>query len=119
METKEKKVAHPVVEKIRKIMKDNDLTQATTAEYLGTTPSQFSKILSGEVQISIWQISNFATKLNLREIDIFTYPKIYEDISKEKEEPIKAVLQIELKKDKKDQVLKLVFGENNLEILNK
>ncbi len=35
------------------------------------------------------------------------------------QEPVKAVLQLELQEDKKDQVLKLVFGENNLEILNK
>ncbi len=35
------------------------------------------------------------------------------------QEPIEATLQIKLKRDKKDQVLKLVFGENNLEILNK
>lgn len=32
---------------------------------------------------------------------------------------IKAVLTIELKKEKKEQVLRLVFGDNNLEILNK
>lgn len=35
------------------------------------------------------------------------------------EEPLEAILQIKLKKDKKDQVLKLVFGDNNIEILNK
>ncbi len=35
------------------------------------------------------------------------------------QEPIEATLQIKLKRDKKDQVLKLVFGENNLEILNR
>lgn len=35
------------------------------------------------------------------------------------EEPVEAILQIKLKKDKKDQVLKLVFGDNNIEILNK
>ena len=34
-------------------------------------------------------------------------------------EPVEAVLQIRLSKDKKDQVMKLVFGENNIEILNK
>ena len=32
---------------------------------------------------------------------------------------VEAVLQIKLKKDKKDQVLRLVFGDNNIEILNK
>ena len=34
-------------------------------------------------------------------------------------EEIKAVLTIELKREKKEQVLRLVFGDNNLEILNK
>lgn len=119
MEEKEKKVAHPIVEKVRKIMKHNELTQVVMAEYLGTTPSQFSKILSGEVQISIWQISNLATNLNMREIDIFTFPDVYKNTSNKIEEPIEATLQIKLRKDKKDQVLKLVFGDNNLEILNK
>ncbi|GIZ15049.1 hypothetical protein [Capnocytophaga catalasegens] len=33
-------------------------------------------------------------------------------------EPIKATLQIELSQDKKDQVLRIVFGDNNLKILN-
>ena len=34
-------------------------------------------------------------------------------------EPVEAILQIKLQKDKKDQVLRLVFGDNNIEILNK
>ncbi len=36
-----------------------------------------------------------------------------------KDGTIKAILQIELSQDKKDQVLKIVFGDNNLELLNK
>ena len=32
---------------------------------------------------------------------------------------VERLLQIELKKDKKEQVMKLIFGDNNLEILNK
>lgn len=35
------------------------------------------------------------------------------------DEPMEAILQVRLRKDKKDQVLKLVFGENNIEILNR
>jgi hypothetical protein len=35
------------------------------------------------------------------------------------QDSIEAILQIKLQADKKDQILKLVFGENNLEILNK
>ena len=51
-------------------------------------------------------------------VDIITYPN-KGSYNKENEEDIKAILQIELKKDKKDQVMKLIFGDNNLEILNK
>ncbi len=35
------------------------------------------------------------------------------------DEPVEAILQIKLKKDKKDQVLNLIFGEHNLEIFDK
>ncbi len=38
---------------------------------------------------------------------------------KRPEEPVEAILQIRLRKEKKDQVLRLVFGDNNIEILNK
>ena len=55
----------------------------------------------------------------MREIDLITYPDIYVKSDEREEEPVEAVLQIKLSKDKKDQVLKLVFGENNIEILNK
>ena len=36
-----------------------------------------------------------------------------------KADEIKAQLTIELKQEKKEQILKFVFGDNNLEILNK
>ncbi len=109
---------HPVIDKIRKIIKDKGLTQSTMAEYAGTTASQFSKILSGEVQISLLQLSNIATRLNMDIIDIFTYPEKYLPPQQIKED-ITASITIQLKKEKKEQVLKLIFGDKNLETLNK
>ncbi len=107
-----------VIDNLRKIMINKNLTQAAMARYLDTSPWQFSKILTGTVHLSLKQISNLATALSMDEIDILTYPDRY--VKKEpSDEPVEAVLQIKLKKDKKDQVLKLVFGENNIEILNK
>jgi transcriptional regulator with XRE-family HTH domain len=108
-----------IVDNIRKIMRERNLTQVTMAEYMGTSESQFSKILNGKVQLSLWQLENLASKLSLREIDLITYPEIFVKKEDFREEPVEAVLQIKLKKDKKDQVLKLVFGDNNIEILNK
>ncbi len=122
MKTKKKIETHYLVDNLRKIMVDRNITQAALAEYADTTPSQFSKIMSGQLHLSLLHVSNIARGLNLNEIDLFTYPEIYEkkDLSKDSShEPIEATLQIKLRKDKKDQVLKLVFGEHNLEILNK
>lgn len=120
MKSKKELPIHPVVEKVRKIMIDRGLTQVAAAEYLGTSPSQFSKILSGEVQLSLWQLSNFAISMNLDIVDVFSYPDKYvkadENVG---DNSIEAVLQIRLRKDKKLQVLKLIFGDSDLEILNK
>lgn len=72
-------------------------------------------------KLAFGRFQNFATNLGMEIIDVFTYPNKYvkaEDRNDNKE-PIEAVLQIKLRKDKKDQVLKLIFGEHNLEILNK
>lgn len=118
MKKKNETPIHPVIEKIRKIIADRGLTQIVAAEFAGTSPSQFSKILGGEVQLSLWQLSNFATNLDMDIIDVFTYPQKY-TLNDKSEEDLEAILQIKLKKDRKEQVLKLVFGDNNLEILNK
>lgn len=121
MKKRKKIYVHPVVEKLRKIIIDNNITQATMAKHAGTSPGQFSKILSGQLQLSLLHISNIATNLKVNEIDLFTYPDIYnkQEVESKKDEPVKAILQIELQQEKKEQVLKLVFGDNNLEILNK
>lgn len=111
--------AEKILQNIRKIMNDRNLTQCAIAEYMGTSESQFSKILKGSVQLSLRQLENLASNLSMREIDIITYPERLVKENVAENEPVEAILQIKLKKDKKDQVLKLVFGDNNIEILNK
>ena len=109
-----------ITDNIRKILRDRGITQYIGAEYMGTTPSQMSKILNGDIQLSLKQLSNFAISMNMQVIDVITYPDRYVKLCNEqRNEPIEAVLQIKLQSDKKDQVLKLVFGDHNLEILNK
>ncbi len=112
-------LSETIVANIRKIMSEKNLTQATLADFAGTSESQFSKILNGKVQLSLWQLENLATNLSLRAIDIITYPLVYVESNQSDPEAVEAVLQIKLKKDKKDQVLRLIFGDNDIEILNK
>lgn len=116
---KQKMLSETIIANIRKIMRDRNMKQADMAKCAGTSASQFSKILSGEVQLSLWQLENLATALSMREIDIITYPQVYIEKAGPEDEPVEAILQIKLKKDKKDQVLKLVLGDNNIELLNK
>lgn len=115
----EKTLSKRILDNLRKIMMEKNLTQAKMAEYADTSESQFSKILNGRVNLSLIQLENIATNLSMREIDIITYPLVYVEKGKSESESVEAILQIKLKKDKKDQVLKLIFGENDIEILNK
>ena len=104
-----------VLDNVRKIMIDRNLTQKSIGEMMGAGESSLSRIFSGEAQLTLDHLANLARCLSISVIDILTYS----DHKKTEQDPVEAVLQIKLKKDKKDQVLKLIFGENNIEILNK
>lgn len=106
-----------ILANIRKIMRDRNLTQSTLAEYMETSEGQFSKILSGKVKLSLRQLENLARALSLREIDIITYPVKYEEKYKSEKDSIDVVLQIKLKEEKKNQLLELVFGDSNIDII--
>lgn len=102
-----------VYENIKRFRIKANLKQRYVANEIGIDPSGYSRIEKGELDISLSRLAAIARVLGRNITEFFA-----EDQGKE-EEPIEAVLQIKLRKDKKEQVLKLVFGENNLEILNK
>ncbi len=109
-----------IINNIRKILNDRGFQQQDLAAFADINESQISKILSSNARLSIRQLSKIASGLQMSELDIITYPDKYAKIGGgAAPEPVEAILQIKLKKDKKDQVLRLVFGENNLEILNR
>ena len=114
-----KDLSQKVVENLRKIIADRNLKQAAVGEMANISESQFSRVLSGQVQLSLNQLANIASGLGLREIDIITYPEVFVSETEKEEDNSEVLLQFKLKKDKKDQVLKLVFGDNDIEILNK
>ncbi len=104
---------------IANLMKDKDLSQAAIADIAETDAGQLSKIMKGRANFTLAHVENLARYFGLRTIDIFTYPQRY--VAPEGpagHEPAEVLLQMRLTKEKKDQVLKLVFGDNNIEILN-
>ena len=114
MSTQEK-----ISQNIIKILNERNLKQVFISQNSDYSAAQVSKILTGRQSMTVDDLSKFAKVLSVREIDLLTYPDRYFIRDDGDKEPVEAVLQIKLKKDKKDQVLKLVFGENNIEILNK
>ena len=108
-----------IIDNLRKILQEKGFQQQDLAAYADLNESQISKIFSGKARLSIKQLSKMASGLEMSELDIITYPDRYVKKGSVEPEPVEAILQIKLKKDKKDQVLKLVFGDNNIEILNR
>lgn len=108
-----------IVRNIRKIMNERGLYQARLAMEADLSEKTLSKILKGDQHLSLENFSKIAMALSLREIDLITYPDRYDLTGDVEHGPAEVLLQMRLTKEKKDQVLKLVFGENNIEILNK
>lgn len=108
-----------VVKNIREIRLQKSISRSAIADELGVDVAVISNIEKGKRELRVSELEKIAKVLRMSVIDILTYPKIFVESTSNTLEPVEAILQIRLQKDKKDQVLKLVFGENNLEILNR
>lgn len=120
MELRENNPQEKVIANINKILNDSGLTQSYLSDIIGVTEGNMSKLLHGKTKLSFNTLSKIASAFSMREIDVITWPQKYlQNTVNDSPEPIEAILQIKLKREKKEQVLKLVFGENDIEILNK
>lgn len=114
-----KKSEEQVVKNITKLRETNGLSKRKLANELGINEASYGRIESGEIALSYDHLAKIANFYQMSVIDIITYPDIYVKKEETTSEPIEAILQIKLQRDKKDQVLKLIFGDNDIEILNK
>lgn len=104
---------------IKELRIQKSVNQQEIADALNVDVSVISNIENGKRELKVKELEIIANVLGVSVVDLITYPKKYVEKITNDDEPAEVVLQIKLKKDKKDQVLKLVFGENNIEILNK
>lgn len=101
-------------------------------EEVGISYAQFAKDIGRQrqnIEKSVFQKRSLDTELlivisEILDYDFFSYYRNEDgcnknDYDRKVDSDVKATLTIELKKEKKEQVLKLVFGDNNLEILTK
>jgi transcriptional regulator with XRE-family HTH domain len=113
-----------VLKNILAIRKKQGLSQESMALEMELAQSHYGKIERGLTVLTVKHIEKIAEIFKIRIIDIYTYPRKFIDPEekgaiKSYDNDIEAILQIKLRADKKDQVLRFVFGKNNLEILNK
>ena len=107
------------IENIRLIRVEKGIPQKKIADALNVDISVISNIETGKRELKVSELEIIAKSLEVSVIDLFTYPEKYVSINNINNDDISATLTIQLRKEKKDQVLRLVFGDNNLEILNK
>jgi transcriptional regulator with XRE-family HTH domain len=110
-----------ILENIRIFREKANLSQDTVADRMNITQSKYARFERGATKTDLEMVVLFCKVINKPLLEVITYPDTYinvSDISQFKAED-RVALTIELNKDKREQVLKLVFGENNLELFNK
>lgn len=109
-----------IIKNIIQIRNSQGITKRSMALSLNINEASYGRIENGTIALSYSMLAKIASIFDMSVVDILTYPDKYVKLENQHEdEPVEAILQIKLKKDKKEQVLKLVFGENNIEIFNK
>lgn len=109
-----------ILENIKNIRIDRKLSQENIASEIECDTSTYSKIENGKIDLTATRLAQLAHIFSLKIVDIIAWPNILVDANERPEHKrVKAILQFELDQEKKDQVIKLVFGDNILEILNK
>lgn len=107
-----------VIRNIVAIRTSRGMTKRKVAEILHIDEASYGRIEKGKIALTYSRLAQIASILSVSVIDIITYPDVYAkkpDVYVKKEdlddEPIEAILQIKMQKDKMNQVLKFIFGE--------
>lgn len=106
-----------VIENIKKIRLEKGVTQLDIALALDFKESNWNKIENGKQFLKVNHLAKIADVLGVEVIDLFTYPKKYVDSSTiENYERISVTFEIS--PDKRDVLLKLVTGNDNIKIVD-
>jgi len=107
-----------VVENIINIRKERGISQEIIANALHVDTAVVSNIERGKRELKVCELEIIANALRVDILYLFTYPHIYIKKEKDHSEPVEAILQLKLVGDKRDKVLKMIFGDNDLEFLS-
>lgn len=105
-----------ILRNIDAIRRNKGYSQEYLASQIGIKQAGLSLIMSGERELKHNTLLQIANALQESVIDIIAYPEKYV-LSRDNNISTETVLQIKLDNDKKEQVLKIVFGNEGAELL--
>ena len=108
-----------VVENIINIRREKGISQEYIANELHVDTAVISNMERGKRELKVCELEIIAKALEVDVLYLLTYPHIYvKKNPNQTSEPVETVLQLKLNGDVRENVLKLVFGNKNLEFLN-
>ena len=105
-----------ILRNIDAIRRNKGYSPEYLASQIGIKQAGLSLIMSGERELKYNTLLQIANALQESVIDIIAYPEKYV-LSRDNNISTETVLQIKLDNDKKEQVLKIVFGNEGAELL--
>lgn len=105
-----------ILRNIDAIRRNKGYSQEYLASQIGIKQAGLSLFMSGERELKYNTLLQIANALQESVIDIIAYPEKYV-LSRDNNISTETVLQIKLDNDKKEQVLKIVFGNEGAELL--
>lgn len=108
-----------IVKNIKELRLKKSINQQDLADALSVDVSVISNIELGKREIRFREIEKIANVLGISVVDLITYPKKYVELKEDDDQDVETVLMIKLKENKKRLILKSIFSDENLELLNK
>ena len=114
-------VMRGIIENIRILRESKGYSQDYMAELMSITQSAYARFERGATKTDLKIVSLIAQVLDINIIDIITYPEKYVNIKDVPKEIITSepeiILQIKIKGDKRNQILKTALENSELDIL--
>ena len=107
--------------KIKEIRESQNLSTYDVAKPMKIPQATYSRFERGASKIDLERLAHFASVMGLSLVDVLVYPRHYIDIE-EIPAHVKAyepdvIIQLKVRGDKRQEVLKAVLGSNGVELL--
>ena len=106
-------------EEVRRKVEESGLSKAKFAELLGIARQNIEKTVFQKHSLDTDLLCNISEVLNCNFFDYYKSNTSRNKIDYIEQKEIKATLSIEIGAQKKEQILRFVLGNNDIEILNK